>query len=326
MTISEKPNAVLYRKCYEVEGGVGDQHFVRLSDRQVVFGKSSWEKYLDLGKRVLRKDANKSDSDAQFLEKLRELGVAYNLTDIPVKITGVQFYDEYFEPILTPWLYKAFSHQFWDLMLSGKGSSRLYAGWLFELYHYTKNANRHMPLAAAECKEKAVKTLLAKHYVEEWNHYDFFAFALRDMGFKKEEIEYAKPLPMSSEMSNFMREAARRDSLAYAICSAVLEGSTVDRKSYNPFYEAVQQHYGVPRGAVQPIYDHLALDLKYQHANLFREICEATPTIDAERASMILSYGYQMVEHIWLWTDNIWKYYKDENNPIPNRHFDINKD
>jgi hypothetical protein len=28
------------------------------------------------------------------------------------------------------------------------------------------------------------------------------------------------------------------------------------------------------------------------------------------------------VEHIWLWTDNIEKYYDNESNPVPRQQFD----
>ena len=39
--------------------------------------------------------------------------------------------------------------------MSGKGSARLFTGWLIELYHYTKNANRHMPLSCAFAPREA---------------------------------------------------------------------------------------------------------------------------------------------------------------------------
>lgn len=324
--MSTSTSSVHYRKCYDVQQDSQEQFLVRLSDRQVTFNKRAWENYQSLSQKILRKDMQLEVVDEKFLNKLRVSGLAYDVADIPDSIDATEFYEKYFDPALTAWLYKAFSHEFWDLMIQGDGSAQLYAGWLFELYHYTKNANRHMPLATAECSHKRIKTLLAKHYVEEWNHYDFFANALMALGYTKKEIENSKQLPMTAEMSNFMREAARRDSLAYAICSAVLEGSTVDRKSFNPFYEAVKKHYQVPEGAVKPIYDHLVLDKQYQHANLFREICEAAGTLDAKQVSVMLSYGYQMVDHIWMWTDNIWKYYRNPENPIPLRSFDIYKD
>ena len=63
-------------------------------------------------------------------------------------MTGVEFHAR-FNTVLSSWLSEAFAHPFWERMMSGKGSARLFTGWLIELYHYTKNANRHMPLSAA---------------------------------------------------------------------------------------------------------------------------------------------------------------------------------
>ena len=318
-----------HRRHYDIQIGDQNRHLVQLSDRQVSFNKKTWNMYGDLMRKLYRKDMDVSTSpcgDDSFLELLQKSGLIYDMADLPETISGVRFHDEHFAPILTAWMYKAFSHKFWDVMMKGEGSARLYAGWLFELYHYTKNANRHMPLAAAECGNKETKSLFSQHFHEEWNHYHFFARALKAMGYSKAEVENSKPLPMTMEMSNFMRQAARKDSLAYAICSAVLEGTTVDRNSYNPFYEAVKTYYGVPAEAVQPIYDHLDLDAQYQHSNLFRDICEKHGALDAEHASLVLSYGHQMVEHIWMWTENIWNYYSNTNNPLPNRHFDIYRD
>jgi hypothetical protein len=48
--------------------------------------------------------------------------------------------------------------------------------------------------------------------------------------------------------------------------------------------------------------------------------------MSAERASTVLDYGHQLVEHIWLWTDNIEKYYQVESNPVPRRPFDVRVD
>jgi pyrroloquinoline quinone (PQQ) biosynthesis protein C len=244
----------------------------------------------------------------------------------PRQISGAEFCKTHFEPLLPSWLNKAFSHPFWDRMMEGRGSARLYAGWLVELYHYTLNANRHMPLATAHCSAKPVKALLAKHYEEEWNHYHFFSRAASAMGYSTAAVRESAALPMTMEMSDFMRQAARTDILCYAICSAVLEGTTTDGGAFNPFYEQVQALYGVPKAAVKPIYDHLELDAKYQHANLFEEICAHEGWLSTERAARVLDFGHQMVEHIWLWTDNIEQYYGDESNPMPRPKFDAYKD
>lgn len=262
---------------------------------------------------------------ARTLHRFQLAGLLVQPSD-SATISGAAFCEEQFEPLLPAWLNKAFSHPFWDRMMNGQGSARLYAGWLFELYHYTRNANRHMPLAAAHTRSKPIKALFAKHYEEEWNHFHFFSKAAVAMGFSAEAVRDSAPLPMTTEMSDFMRQAARTDVLCYAVCSAVLEGTTTDGTAFNPFYEKVQQLYGVPAAAVKPIYDHLELDAKYQHANLFKEICEHEGELSARRAAQVLDFGHQMVEHIWLWTDAIEQYYGNPANRMPRPRFDVYKD
>jgi len=66
--------------------------------------------------------------------------------------------------------------------------------------------------------------------------------------------------------------------------------------------------------------------VQYQHSDLFHEILETVPTMTRERASLVLDYGHQLVEHIWLWTDNIEKYYQVEGNAVPRAPFDVQVD
>jgi hypothetical protein len=179
-----------------------------------------------------------------------------------------------------------------------------------------------MPLSCAHTREKPLKLLRAKHYSEEWNHYHYFMKSLKALGYSDEVVRDAVPLPMTLALSNFMRQAAREDILAYSICSAVLEGTTIDRRTYNPYYEKCAELYDIPRAAIQPIYAHLDLDVQYQHSDLFHDILASVESLSAERAGRVLEYGHQLVEHIWLWTDEIERYYDDPSNPVPRRPFD----
>ena len=166
----------------------------------------------------------------RFAARLAEAGLLYRKADIQGELSGEAFHKKFSE-LLPSWLSEAFSHPFWEKMMSGRGSKRLYTGWLIELYHYTRNANRHMPLSCAHTREKAIKGLRAKHYAEEWNHFHYFTKSLSALGYPKAVIAESVPLPMTLALSNFMRQAAREDILAYSICSAVLEGTTTDRSS-----------------------------------------------------------------------------------------------
>jgi pyrroloquinoline quinone (PQQ) biosynthesis protein C len=319
------------RRVYETTKGDGDAVALRLRDRVVELGPREHAAYTKL---VEWLPTNRAPSEltaaagmdearlARFASALVDGGLLYRRADIPATVSGKRFYDEFFAPTLDSWLSEAFAHPFWERMMNGQGSARLYSGWTMELYHYTKNANRHMPLSCAHTRDKPVKLLRAKHYAEEWNHYHYFATSLRALGFTDDGIETSVPLPMTLALSNFMRQAAREDILCYSVCSAVLEGTTVNRKTYNPYHEKVVELYGVPRAAVTPIYDHLDLDIQYQHSNLFLDILGTVESMPAARAAKVLEYGHQLVEHIWMWTDSIEKYYGNPENPVPRRPFD----
>jgi len=307
------------------DGGVA----VRLSDREVDLGAREFGLYEKVSEKVpgIRSEKEvaaelgmQDDQLRRLLTALEGAGLIYRMDAVPAALSGVDLH-KLFNKVLPSWLDEAFSHPFWERMTSGRGSRRMYSGWLIELYHYTRNANRHMPLSCAHAREKAIKNMRAKHYAEEWNHYHYFLKALKALGFSEESVTKSVPLPMSLALSNFMRQAAREDILAYSICSAVLEGTTVDRGAYNPYYEKCAQLYDLPQESIAPIYAHLDLDVQYQHSDLFLDILTAVDSLPAARAGRVLEYGHQLVEHIWLWTDSIEKYYGVESNPMPRPTF-----
>jgi pyrroloquinoline quinone (PQQ) biosynthesis protein C len=318
------------KRVYEVTPSNGGAE-LRLNDRVVELGQQELEWYQKVVSWLpsvrpvdaLSRDLGMAEAKVpKFIEALERSGLLYQVDGTGGTLTGLEFHAK-FSSVLGSWLTEAFAHPFWERMMSGKGSARLFTGWLIELYHYTKNANRHMPLSCAYAHEKPIKQLRAKHYAEEWNHYHYFMKSLKALGYTEPQIAESVPLPMTLALSNFMRQAARSDVLAYSICSAVLEGTTTDRKTYNPYYERSAELYGLPKEAISPIFAHLDLDVQYQHSDLFRDILQHVPEMSPERASTVLDHGHQLVEHIWLWTDNIEKYYQVESNPMPRRPFDI---
>ena len=310
------------RRVYDVSqnqrGGVS----LQLSDRIVDLGEDEFRYYLKLMECGGSMKESEEYSSKKILCEFEQAGLLYGFEKIPQSLSGEVFHRDYFSKILPSWLSEAFSHPFWERMTGGRGSYQLFSGWMIELYHYTLNANRHMPLSVAYTREKPLKSLRAKHYAEEWNHYSYFMKSLKALGYSESEIKNSVPLPMTLALSNFMRQAARTDILCYSICSAVLEGTTTDRGAFNPYYEKCTVLYGVPKVAVMPIYAHLDLDVKYGHSDLFLEILSQVTTLSQERASRILDFGHQLVEHIWLWTDQIEKYYDFGTNSVPRRQFD----
>jgi pyrroloquinoline quinone (PQQ) biosynthesis protein C len=319
------------RRVYRREPVTGGGEALHLSDRIVELGQAEAGLYDRLREHLPGSKTVPEWAPAlgltterlhQLLHRFAGAGLLYAREGQPAVVSGAEFYHQYFERVLPGWLDEAFSHPFWERMTSGRGSRRLFAGWLIELYHYTKNANRHMPLSCAHAREKRLKSMRARHYAEEWNHYHYFSKALKALGFAEEDIARSVPLPMTLALSNFMRQAAREDVLCYSICSAVLEGTTTDRGANRPYYDQVARHYHLPEGAIQPIFAHLDLDVQYQHSNLFLDILSEVEVLSARRASRVLGYGHQLVEHIWLWTEAIERYYEVDANAMPRRPFD----
>jgi len=264
-----------------------------------------------------------TEKSLEILPQLKKTGLVVSLRDSNSSMPGTEFYKECFSKNIDRWIDNAFSHSAWQEMMNGTADVNVFIGWLFELFHYTKNANRHMPLSVAHCADKRIKTLFAVHFKEEWNHYHFFRRALEAYGFSREEVENSDPLPMTEQMSNLMREAARKDVLCYAICSALLEGTTIDNESYDNFYEIVREKYSLPKGTIKPIYEHLELDEKYGHADLFLEICEGIQSISVERAEEAVKYASLMSENILAWSENISDYYSNKFSEIPRVKADI---
>ncbi len=327
--MESKSNEYVKRRVYGVtQHGEGAE--LRLADGLVDLGKREYEMYTAVARWLDTAEprehlARELDLPATRVEEviaaLCRAGLIYRPSDFAAPTSGKAFHGV-FSGLLESWLAEAFSHPFWARMLDGRGSKRLFAGWLIELYHYTRNANRHMPLSCAHTTDKAIKLLRAKHYAEEWNHYHYFTKSLKALGYAEPDVSASVPLPMTLALSNFMRQAAREDVLGYSICSAVLEGTTTDRKTYDTYYATTAALYDIPREAIAPIYAHLELDVQYQHSDLFLEILSTVDTLPAQRRTRILQYGHQLAELVWAWTDCIEKYYEDDKNPMPRRPFD----
>ncbi len=329
MLNSDRPFGV--RRVYETNSAGSDVVTLRLADRVVELGRKEVELYDKVvawlagpdDETALEHTLGTDSAGRQTLVlRLVESGLLFDRRTLPPTVTGEELHREYFAKLLPSWLDQAFAHPFWTRMTSGRGSARLFAGWLFELYHYTRNANRHMPLSCAHTREKALKSLRARHYAEEWNHYHYFMRSLKALGYSEADVAESVPLPMTLALSNFMRQAAREDILSYSICSAVLEGTTTERGTYSPYYSRCAELYGIPKEAIQPIFAHLDLDVQYGHSDLFLDICKKVPAMPATRAARVLEYGHQLVEHIWQWTDNIERYYERDSQPMPRRAFD----
>jgi pyrroloquinoline quinone (PQQ) biosynthesis protein C len=211
------------------------------------------------------------------------------------------------------WKQRVFSHELWRSLADGSASLTVFKGWLLEIYHFIETVNSRLALAVAECRNPEARSLFLRHYIEEWDHHHFFMSALTSMGFHRDTVLAAKPLPGTLAVVDCMRDAARRDPLFYAACSGFLESTGEDRKAGRLFFERLTKHYCPERPeVVQPMLAHLNLDEEYGHNGLLSQIYPKLGIVTPDRLAGALQAVVQLVETLELWSTDILRTYVDD--------------
>jgi len=130
------------KRVYEITPREGKRE-LRLNDRIVELGEQEFDWYQKVaawlpsvrGLADLSRDLGMDEAKVpRFLGALAESGLLYRADGAQKTLSGLEFHAK-FSSVLSSWLSEAFEHPFWERMMSGKGSARLFTGWLIELYH-----------------------------------------------------------------------------------------------------------------------------------------------------------------------------------------------
>jgi hypothetical protein len=203
-----------------------------------------------------------------------------------------------------------FSHRLWKSLVDGSASMDLVKGWACETYFFILGANERMPAAIAACRSERVRSILAEHYREEWDHYKFFAESLECLGLNRQELEARGPLLSTESVMWSARKMARWDELVYVACSGLLESTGTDAARGRQFYAAVEKNYGaLAPGFVAPMVKHVNLDEQYGHGSVMEEVFGGAGLVSVERAGTILQGVTEFKETLSLWFDEICNHY-----------------
>jgi pyrroloquinoline quinone (PQQ) biosynthesis protein C len=204
-----------------------------------------------------------------------------------------------------------FAEPLWQNLSEGTAPQSVFLGWLIENYHFIEGVNDRLALAAGSSRHPTIRPLFVKHYLEEWNHYQFFVKALEAIGIPYYQLRRTRPLPATTAILNHMRDCARFDELAYAVCSGFLESTGEDRTKSLEFLARLEKNYcrRTP-GAIKPLIDHLKLDEAYQHNSVVENICfNLGENISAFRAERAVASLLQMVETMKMWSREVARWY-----------------
>jgi len=221
------------------------------------------------------------------------------------------------------WKNRLFGHSLWRRLTSGAAPRALFQGWLLENFHFIEGVTLRLGAATAHCADPVLRRHFIKHFAEEYDHCEFFRRALRACGMSNEEIDAGAPLAGTLAVIYWARDAARKDPLCYAACSAFLESTGSDRQSAIDFFQRLAEKY--EPSAVKHMAQHAQLDEDYDHAGFLEKFCADTGNIDRPRADRAIESLRGFVETLELWSTAVERHYSDESTlrPCPVRIYGV---
>lgn len=226
---------------------------------------------------------------------------------------------EYFEPQqfallcrkrFAVWKRHLFSHPLWIGLSDGTLSHEVFVGWVLETWFFIDGVLDRLPMAIAHTEHRGMRQVFMKHFAEEWDHAHFFTRALDRLGISAADRAVTRSLPSTRAIQDWLRNAARRDPLRYAVCSGFLESTGNDRAVAREFFRNITSHYDCNGNhAVQPLADHVSLDEDYGHGHSLDNALIALGSIQRTRASAALQSAYGLVETLEMWSTDILTHY-----------------
>jgi hypothetical protein len=227
----------------------------------------------------------------------------------PDYYTGIQI-AQLLQRYFPDWNEDLFGHLLWVSLAAGSAKHSVVDGWLIETYHFIKGANARLAYAISQTTDASIRSIFVHHYIEEYDHYKFFAESLERRGISVDDVERLGPLPTTTAVINMARRAARLDHLAYAACSGLLESTGTDAKRAREFYQELARHYDSGNtGFVEPMLAHVALDEAYEHGSVMQDIFRGAKVVSSERAARIIECASIFKDTLLLWFSDILRHY-----------------
>jgi hypothetical protein len=209
------------------------------------------------------------------------------------------------------WKRRLFSHPLWTGLADGTLPRQVFIGWVVETMWFIDGVIDRLPMAVAFSEDHQARRIFSQHFSEEWDHFKFFTQALDVLGVDATQRSAGQPLPATRAVQHWLRAAARRDVLRYAVCSGFLESTGKDRLAAAQFFRQVDACYDNQGGrAVRPMAAHVALDEQYGHGRFLDKVLPHLGHLDAERTRAAIQNAFGLVETLEMWSSDILTHYQ----------------
>ncbi|PYC17752.1 hypothetical protein [Pseudomonas mosselii] len=246
-----------------------------------------------------------------IVQQMTQMGVLNQMSESPDGELSPSAFSNLCRRLYAHWKSRLFAHPLWTGLADGSLPRPVFIGWVIESWFFIENVMDRLPMAVAHTEDRAIRSIFAQHFSEEWDHYGFFERSLDALGVGHELRAQLQPLPSTRAIQNLMRAAARRDCLRYAACSGFLESTGRDRDAARQFFDRVAAFYDREQGqAVKPMLDHVSLDEDYGHGDFVEKVATRIGAISRARALAALREGYALVETLEMWSEDIFRFYQ----------------
>ena len=254
-------------------------------------------------------------SVAALLSSLDDLGVLEQPERVG-SLAVVQFVD-LVQSICKEWRRQISNHQLFRGLEEQSFRKEVFLGLIIETYHYVKSAPRHIATAIAHCNDEQFESSLIDYFVEEHAHSDRVLITAEKMGISRQSIEQSYPISGTIAVTQMLCDIARKDTLAYMACSALLE---MPAEQYGPATESIQEiceSYGYAREVLDSFISHAGEDVSAGHCNLLAVNLQQRATVTLEQVHTVVRYLHDLKHSFEQYYDHLIKYYSNIANHIP---------
>jgi hypothetical protein len=227
-------------------------------------------------------------------------------------MSGIEFAFHIEDRYFNEWKPALGESELTTLFLDGKPSEDVMVGWSFEYYNVTKMAHDAIIGAIPNVSGK-LKALAVNFYNEEYRHDQLMMRSIKALGFSKEQIHNAVPLPATQYLINLLAYWGKTDPLSYMSSLFIYEGEVAD---YGPYLESLRDN-NMPEDFIEGQAVHYDINVTGDHCNETREFLQNIPfvsTADVVRveANLQLLLGVEQQLH-----SQILDYYNNATIGIP---------
>lgn len=208
-------------------------------------------------------------------------------------------------------------HRLFGMLERGEARKEIFVGLILETYHYVKSAARHISTALAHCNDARLEPILSSYHAAEHDHHLLILQSVEQLGICAEWAQSAHPIIGTLSLINMLCEIARRDTLAYLTCTALFEARREDFEQARHSMERICASYGFPVQAVQPLIEHMRMDVQAGHSSLLEEALSHREFITAADAHYAVNCVHDLKHAFDQFHDQVIQYYGDISNYIP---------